>query len=445
MSDLPNPDQVAILRAAIQSFLQKRLQDKQKRLQDKLEKLGDAQEEKRQKLLDDYRPENWIADKSRRASDVQLASHVLKFTHPDAVGSNLISQGNPNAGDHLVGTHCLKDQQILDRWVKTAAYLPIPAFLLEIAVEGKTLLDLCVSQDANLSVAFSDDPEISGQWMEAFANLAQPKGKLASHTLAKQIYWPLGDRQYHLLSPLFPTSLAHSLWKRIRDNRFSEEINAARKAFRENKIHPSGYHEYPNLVLQKFGGTEPKNISQLNSKRYGENYLLDARPPVFRSQDCRPLLGVASLFDGHFERYANVRSKVFELKRHLRKVHWREHGNLEIRTEREKLLAQICDGLLNYAAELQLKLPPGWTQHPDCQLKLAEQCWLDPARAAIDANFAAQRSQSDWRQAIAKDFGVWLNSRLDAKKMHFDHDAADHWKQALEKELNLLRLEVEND
>jgi CRISPR-associated protein Csy1 len=414
------------------------------RLQAKLDKLKEGQDAERQKLLADYQPERWIADAAKKADKVQLASHAIKYIHPDAVGSSLNSLGNPQSDEYLIGTHTLGDQQNLDVVVSTAAYLPIYKFL-SLSVDGQTLLQRCIAQDPALSVAFSNNPEIAQNWMAAFANLAQPKGKPASHTLAKQIYWPLDDGQYHLLSPLFPTSLAHTLWNRIRENRFSDETNAARKAQRESKPHPSGYHDYPNLVIQKFGGTKPQNISQLNSERHGENYLLDARPPVFHSQECRPLWGVVSLFDGPFERFGSVRSKVSRLKRHLRKVQWREHGNMEIGIERERLLAEICDDLLNFAAELQLKLPSGWTQHPDCRLKLAERYWLDPTRAASDADFAAQRNRGDWRQDIAKSFGVWLNSRLDTQKMHFDQYAAAHWAKAVEQELKLLRLEVDND
>ena len=413
-------------------------------MQAKLDKLKEGQDAERRKLLADYQPERWIADAAKKADKVQLASHALKYSHPDAVGSSLNSAGNPQADEYLVGTHTLGSQQNLDVVVSTAAYLPVYKFL-SLCVDGQTLLQRCVDQDPALSAAFCDNPETAQSWMAAFANLASPKGKPASHALAKQIYWPLEDGKYHLLSPLFPTSLAHTLWSRIRENRFSDEVNAARKACRENKPHPRGYHEYPHLVLQKFGGTKPQNISQLNSERYGENYLLDARPPVFRSQDCRPLLGIASLFEGPFEQYGGVRGKVSKLKRHLGKVQWREHGNLEIRIERERLLAEICDDLLNYAAELQLKLPPGWTQHPDCRLKPVEQYWLDPARAATDADFAAQRSLGEWRPEIAKRFGVWLNSRLDAETMHFDQYAAEHWAKAVEQELKLLRLEVDYD
>jgi hypothetical protein len=58
-------------------------------------------------------------------------------------------------------------------------------------------------------------------------------GAPASHKLAKQGYFPAGDG-YHLLSPLFATSLVHAMHQKMVALRFGDEVKAIWKARREN-------------------------------------------------------------------------------------------------------------------------------------------------------------------------------------------------------------------
>jgi CRISPR-associated protein Csy1 len=429
------------LKAVIAAFLQERLQVK-------LDGLKEGEDEKRQKHLENYQPQTWIADAAKKADNVQQASHVLKFSHPDAVGSSLNSTGNPHAGEFTIGTHSLGKGQSLDVVVSTAAYLPVYAFL-SLAVDDKTLLDRCIAQDKDLSAAFSDDSETAEQWMAAFARLAQPKGQPASHTLAKQIYWPLEDGGYHLLAPLFPSSLADAVWRSLggqRDSAIAKATKAARDARRAGKPHHEGYSDYPNYAVQKFGGTQPQNVSQLNSKRQGEAYLLASLPPNWQSQGIRPLLHVDSVFSGKFSIFGgreNVRNITGKLKKFLFAVQPR-NSTIDIRDERDELLAQLCDELLNYAATIH-ELTPCWTQNPDCRLNADEQCWLDPGRADTDSEFAAQYFRGDWKDGVSRRFGNWLNSRLEMKKIHFDQYSSDHWAKAIEREFAMIRLEISHD
>ncbi|MFY1004775.1 type I-F CRISPR-associated protein Csy1, partial [Escherichia coli] len=98
MSD-PALTTTAALRDLIHTFIHTRLQTK-------LDKLADD-DPKRQQLLDDHRPEAWLADAARRVAQIQLATHTLKPIHPDARGSNL--HAPPPAVDlpGLVSSHCL--------------------------------------------------------------------------------------------------------------------------------------------------------------------------------------------------------------------------------------------------------------------------------------------------------------------------------------------------
>ncbi|MBI2277556.1 MAG: type I-F CRISPR-associated protein Csy1 [Dechloromonas sp.] len=436
-NSLAPPGSVAQVKAVIDVFLQERRQPK-------LDALKPEEDEKRQQLLLDYLPANWLPDAARRVSQIQQVTHAIKFTHPDARGSSLCVPGNPEAEDSLLGTHSVA-RSLASDVVGNAAALDVYKFL-RLSVGDKTILDLAEMDDPNLAAAISDDPELAQSWMQSFASLAEPKGPASSNKLAKQVYWPLGERQYHLLAPLFPTSLVHVLWKRIRQDRFSDEAKAAREAKRNGTAHPHGYCEYPNIAIQNFGGTKPQNISQLNSERYGENFLLPSLPPTWVSPEVRAPYAVDSVFDRIFGSRKRVRELVRILLDFLVSV---EHAgtNIRIRNKRAELAGLIRDEAMLYADELRdavesKQLTAGWTQDPLCQLNLAEQCWLDPERANSDPDFASLRRRDDWPDEICRRFGNWLNARMTTSNTPMGAVEAAHWREVLEKEMRLMRLEV---
>jgi CRISPR-associated protein Csy1 len=428
--DPPNPSEP--IQNAILAFLQERLQTK-------LDKLKDGQDEERNKLLQQHQPENWIADAARKAKKVQmLVSHVLKYTHPDAKGSNLSSTGNPYAETFTVGTHSLGVQQAFDAVVSTAAYLPIPAFL-EISVEGRTLLQRCIAQDPDLCAALPVSPEIAKEWMAAFDKVAQPEGRPISHTLAKQLYWPLEGGGYHLLSPLFPTSLTDMVWNIVRDDLFSDAAKSARDARKNKKQHSQGYREYPGMVLQKFGGDNQQNVSQRNAKRHGENYLFASLPPVWQSVSIRPPLRVESVFPRRFGARRTVRELTQVLKKFLESVAGVK-PNKQIANKRAELVRYILDELLQFAAELH-ELDGGWSANEDCKLVNAERLWLDPKRAGTDASFAADWRRGDWQDEICLRFSQWLNASLRTDKLPMGQPEALEWQSVLDDELRMIRRE----
>jgi CRISPR-associated protein Csy1 len=427
-------EEIAQLRTVIDGFLQERLQAK-------LEKAKD--EEKRQKLIEDFKLENWIPDAARRVGQIQQITHALKYIHPDAKGTNLNSPGNVDAGELAIGTHTLAGE-IAQDVVGNAAALDVYKFL-RLEVQEKSLLARAIEADSALRQVLPSDDEQKQTWMEAFAGLVESKGEPASHKLAKQLYWPIGEDEFHLLAPMFPTSLVHHVWQTVRDDRFSEEAKAARDARREGKAHPHGYHEYPRIVIQQFGGTKPQNISQLNSERYGENYLLRSCPPDWVSEPVKPPLRVESVFDGWFGRRPEVKAAVRELRNFLYSLR-EDQNNFEIRNKRIELVNRIIEELLQFAAQLR-EIDSHWTALDECHLNMDEQCWFNPVRAESDEAFAKTYTWGDWKEAVCKRFANWLNGQLIKKKnsLPLSRDEAAKWERDLDKVLSMLRLEVEYD
>lgn len=429
-----------IATASIQQVITQFLAD---RLQPKLEKIADDDCEQRAALLAAYAPKTWIADAARRVGQIQQVTHAIKYTHPDARGSSLYSAGNLHAKDTEVGTHTLGAALVADV-VGNAAALDVYKFL-NLTIGGYSILELATNNHPALTAAFSDEQKEAQAWINAFATLAEPKGKTASHKLARQIYWPLGNGHYHLLSPLFPTSLVHALWKRVREDRFSDDAKAAREARKIGAAHPHGFREYPELAIQSFGGTKPQNISQLNSERYGENYLLPSLPPNWHSPAVRLPLAVDSVFDRIFGNRPRVRDLVRTLRTFLESVI--DYNNPAIREKRAELSTYLCDEALLYAAELRDavdtgELDAGWTLDKRCQLNRAEQLWLDPLRCETDPDFAREYASDEWPDEICRRFGNWLNARLTTEKLPMSAVEAEHWRRELKEEMRLLRREL---
>ena len=436
-NSLAPPASVAQIKAVINAFFEERLEPR-------LKKLNPEEEDARQKLLFNNRPENWIPDAVQRVKKIQQVTHAIKYTHPDARGSSLYASVNLPAEGVLIGTHTLAGNLSLDA-VCDAKQLDVYKFL-HLPVGNRTLLELIADNDPVLAEAFSSDVALARSWISEFAYWAEGKyqaepGSASSHKLAKQIYWPTASNEYVLLAPLFPTSLVQAVWGVICEDRFSDEAEAARKARYGRTAFHRGCREYPDLAIQRFGGDSGKqNISQLNAKRRGETFLLPSLPPSWKSADLRPPLAVDSVFDRIFGSRKRVRELVRILRDFLVSV---EHAgsNMRIREKRAELVGLIRDEALQYAAELQ-QLEPGWSQQPECLLNSAEQCWLDPERAETDANFASLCRKGDWPDEICRRFGNWLNARLTTANTPMGALEAAHWRDVLDKEMRLMRNEV---
>ena len=398
MSISQSPKVAAIL-AVIHGFLHERLNGK-------LEKLS-ADDSKRTELQAQFIPSIWLEDAARRVVQIQAVTHSLKPIHPDAKGSSLYRESSQLPASKSVGTHSLGASFSADV-VGNAAALDVYKFL-KLSHEGRSLLELAVQGDADLAAALSDDAALAKQWMAAFASLAAARGPVSSHTNAKQLYWLVGndahdDSAYHLLAPLYPTSLVHRVYLQLQDDRFGEEAKAARAARKAGTHHARPVREYPQLAIQKLGGTKPQNISQLNSERRGDNCLQASVPPIWKSEDVRPLLRVDSLFKVYGRRRA-VAHQARALRLFLQGD---PPQNEATRRQVRDWVQSLIDELVQFQAEL-LTLEPGWTQVDDCLLSAAQRAWLDP-----EGQVPATVDQDDATDAVAADFARCVNAQLRA-------------------------------
>jgi CRISPR-associated protein Csy1 len=388
-----------------------------------------------------YDYETWLADAARRVSQIQIVTHVLKATHPDARGSSLNiapSSLPPRAeiGSHLLGKDCAEDV------VGNAAALDVYK-LLKLEVEGRRLLDWMQDGDTDLRNALCADAELASSWMEAFSGVVRGDAVSISHEAAKQVYWlmggtPANNDEYHLLQPMFSSSLTHAVHGNIQDARFGEANKLARKAFRAKEPSEEHYRDYRNLVVRKLGGTKPQNVSQLNSERGGVNYLLASLPPKWRPEHPLKLLQVDSAMD----RLASLKGIRSQIKLLADFLLTDPPANDNTRSTRKRIEQELGAQLALFAVETWARSEPGWTRDPACVLPLCEKLWLDPERADLpvrgdpshpeqtedDLQFNAALTFGDWPDEVAGRFANWVNKRLHKAGLSTVGDAEhQHW------------------
>ncbi|WP_113626666.1 type I-F CRISPR-associated protein Csy1 [Pectobacterium peruviense] len=374
----------------------------------------------RQEIEQKHEACNWLTDAASRAGQISLVTHALKFTHSDAKGSSVFN-AETVANAKTLSTATLA-QPAIDA-VGNAAALDV-AKLLQTEHDGDSLVAALQRGDNRALEALAENPEQLAQWLTGFQQVFTNR-QPSSHKLAKQIYFPLANGEYHLLSPLYSSSLAHALHQRISAVRFGDEAKAIRQAQRTNQWHDQLSISYPNLAVQNMGGTKPQNISALNSSRSGRSYLLSSAPPQWNSIE-KPPQQHESIFRPRGEVDYHTRATLAQMQRFLLSVKDVEN-NRDIRQQRLRYLDQLIDQLFFYVASVQ-NLPVGWSA--ESELKRAQQLWLDPYRAETDTVFRREREAGDWQQAVAYEFGRWLNRRLKHENLIFGEVERREWSTA---------------
>ncbi|GAC15832.1 type I-F CRISPR-associated protein Csy1 [Aliiglaciecola lipolytica] len=412
----------ATLTQALADYIEQRKQAKLEPFQKALNKVLEKSEneieiatakaeyaEKSAPIEESYKPVVWLTDAAKRAKQISLATHAAKFTHSDAKASSiLVSQ--PYTVSQTVNNQYLVTASISNKAIDAvgnAAALDI-AKLLNITVNGESLITQLQQNHAQALSAFTDNEELLQTWVNGF-KLALADEKLSSHSLSKQVYFPVKSEKdgfrYHLLCPLFSSALAHNLHKKVTGTRFGDSKNI-RDARRSNKYDERIDVSFPDTAVQTFGGSKPQNISQLNSERYGQNFLLNTAPPTFQAQ-VKPPINNTSLFNRQLT--FKVSGYLRDFKAFLSNLK-PEENNFKVRYKRDyHFILPILDQLMIHAANIQT-LPTGWATESHCKLKQAHALWLDVYNP--HESFQREREKLDWQAVIAADFASWLMKQL---------------------------------
>jgi len=434
----PPKHSVNKLKEELQSFLQERLE---KRL------VAAKSEEKRQQFVERFRYESWFYYAASKIKKLRAATHVTKYSHPSASKSaDLYSIPDAEGKVHLVGTHLFNASQLQHDLSAPGGAADLDSDIKEffrLKHDGKTIFERVLEKDRVLQEALSDSPSKAQDLLKGLACITEPLNGKQAHTLNKQVYWlidddPMQDKSFYLISPLFASSLAHVLFSRISESRFGSLAKEARSASREGKLFNGEYHDYPNLAVQKMGGSNQQNVSQLNSERGGQNYLLASLPPNWHS---RSVYAPMTESFRSFQRRPEVRRILNDLKRFLESD---PAKNMHTRDLRDDLTAMLADELMLFTLDIH-SLAPGWTMDERCRLAPDEQFWLDPGRAELDTEFAIARRQSDWAESISARAANWLNGRLNGKsELNFGDSEHQQWKSEFDGVLESFRRQLDD-
>lgn len=73
-------------------------------------------------------------------------------------------------------------------------------------------------------------------------------------------------------------------------------------------------------------------------------------------------------------------------------------NTVDIRNRRKELVDDIIVQLFAVVEGIQREEWQGWTSHQECELKRAQQLWLDPYRCRDDEEFKFEREGGDWKK-----------------------------------------------
>ncbi|AEC02369.1 type I-F CRISPR-associated protein Csy1 [Parasphaerochaeta coccoides] len=357
-----------------------------------------------------FKPENkssvseWILKAAIRANQLVMATHSGKYIHTSACKeASCIALSRPQAPDGYLRTgNC--DVRYVDTLEKldclgNAAALDVYTFLSLVLEDGHTVFhhvqqrSRILQQELRLS-----DAEYQTA-CAGFMKIMPEAGYATTQDVMKQVYFPVGKDEYHLLSILTPSVLVSEMNKRISKIRFSDQAKEGREAKKNNEIH-EGYDEVFDLTEMGYGGSNSQNAGVLNNRAGGVSLLLPSFPPVLHARAVR--LPRRNFFNSLY-----VRDFADDFKA-LRDIIAAPDRNVEVRTRRDEIFGVIVDKIIQKSLAIR-SYEGGWTKEEYyAQLPEYQKIWLDSL-------YAEERYTSeDWLERLIDEIGRWIFKALES-------------------------------
>lgn len=333
---------------------------------------------------------NWLPDAARRAAQLTMVSHPGKFSHPSAKTSSVIAQSQPANDGYLRSGNVEYELDVFGN----AAAMDVYKFLNLQLDDGKTVLSHLEQDSATIKPFFTLPTANYESLKQGLTSIKQLDGSNKTDHLVKQVYFPV-DEAYHLLSLLTPSGLLTQVKNRIDSLRFSDETKQAKECRKKNEHHAAGYDDIFDLTVTAFGGTQPQNVSVLNSQNAGRAYLLASIPPTLKQRRIR--LPTHNFFRNSL--YIKPFKDIFQS---LDRLIQAGANNVHVREGVRNSLKYIIDQVLQRAFSIRA-YEIGWSNTEYFQqLPLAQRIWLD------DAYLEQRQNQDDWLDEVVNDFARWI-------------------------------------
>jgi CRISPR-associated protein Csy1 len=354
--------------------------------------------------LDEFSLATWLPDAAKRAQQLSIVTHPGKFSHPSAKISSIIATSKRSA-DGLLRTG---NVDVGFDVFGNAAAMDVHKFLSLMLSNNETVLMHLEQKTAEIEqqltipgTAFSDIKQGLLAIKQDDDSAPKTSGKV------KQIYFPVDEHNYHLLSILTPSNVMFKLKERINNMRFSDEAKEVREAKKNNRHHENDLSEVYGLSVVGFGGTKPQNISVLNSQNGGTAYLLSSMPPVLNARTIQPPK------TNFFSNTLWVKAYQDDFQK-LHALFAGDTNNIHIRKKRDwltrSIIYQVSDRLwmIRY-------LEAGWSESDTYQqLPKYQKIWLDQFYTDT------REDNADWLDAVKDDLSLWF---LHAYKKIMDNKA----------------------
>ncbi|HDZ9533901.1 TPA: type I-F CRISPR-associated protein Csy1 [Vibrio cholerae] len=367
--------------------------------------------EKQQECEQNFLLDNWLPDAARRICSRALTTHPSKFSHPSTgVGKTNIKDGT------FVSPVLFEGNQRNDGFVRSgnvrfdltdsvgdAGALAAEDFLRVTLSDGMSVLQHIESETKVARELLTVKGLDYEQLRSSFLAIKSTSEETSTNSKIKQVYFPVADQQYHLLSLLTHSGHLFELRQRLDALRFSNEANDARECKKANRFHPVGYQEIFGLTTIGFGGTKPANISVLNNKFAGKAHLLASMPPELTPRDIR--LPRTDFFIESFNAW-----QAKEVLESLHRLFLTDYNNINLRDGRDYRIQQYVDLVIEKMWQVRLFLE-AYSGELSSALPLEQKIWLYP-------EFAEQRQQEDeWLDKIIRHIARGLINHYSRSKV----------------------------
>ena len=381
-----------MLDPAIQSFLDER---KDAWLKNKItsNSSGGEKAELEREASDKFALASWLPSAAKRAKQLQIVSHPGKFSHSGAKISSVIAPADNRRADGFLRTgNVVAELDVLGN----AAAMDVYKFLNIKLADKQTILSHLEQKTPTIEKQLTI-PDLTFEEVEEGLLAIKESDDTSTKTdeRIKQVYFPIKDDSYHLLSVLSPSNLMFKLKERINLMRFSDEAKMAREAKKNNKYHQNGYSEVFNLGVIGFGGANPQNISRLNSHNGGTSYLLLSVPPELESRTIQPPR--KNFFSNTL--WAKAYQDDFQ---ELQILLGGDSKNVHVRNKRDWIVKNIIYQIVDRVWMVR-RLDAGWSDSENYEsLPHYQKVWLDQKYVDNRAEVTV------WLQPVKEDLARWF-------------------------------------
>jgi CRISPR-associated protein Csy1 len=331
-------------------------------------------------------------------SKASLTTHSGKFTHPDSKVSGIVAKCSRDNDGYLRSGNVDTKETIdaVGNGAYNSALLNGYNVLSNKLGDYQSILEHLESESEEIRTLFAP-LEIEFSQIKEKLSIILAKEPAVSDGRIRQVYFPLDDNDdYHVLSILPSSPIMSEMNNRIRDISRSEETKEVASNRKKNLYDERAYSSLKNLTQISFGGSNPVNITAINSKNAGKFYLLPSLPPVFKNSKIRIpkkdfflesiwLQGFDSNFDS-LHSCLNTNKK-----------------NLYIRNSRDSIIHGIIESIIETAFQIRTEAESRWSyENKHSKLPRYQKIWLDE-------DYNNERiNESEWVEELADAIARWF-------------------------------------